>query len=149
MDRSVDPCVDFFAYSCGGWIRNNPIPPDKSSWGVYYKVGDNNLAQLRTILEGAAAGGSARTAYVQKIGDYYASCMDEKAIEALGATPLQAPLKRIDELQTKAGIAELAAEMGRHEILFVFSSSPNLRNASQEVADLSQAGLAFPIATSI
>jgi endothelin-converting enzyme/putative endopeptidase len=144
MDRSVDPCVDFFAYSCGGWIRNNPIPPDKSSWGIYYKVGDNNLAQLRTILEGAAAGGSARTAYVQKIGDYYASCIDEKAIEALGATPLQAPLKRIDALQTKAGIAELAAEMGRHEILFVFSSSPNLRNASQEVADLSQGGLGLP-----
>src|SRR3982074_1785370 len=53
MDKTVDPCVDFYTYSCGGWMKNNPIPPDQSSWGAYGKLQDENLAQLRTILEQA------------------------------------------------------------------------------------------------
>jgi putative endopeptidase len=144
MDRSVDPCVDFFAYSCNGWIKNNPIPPDKSSWGIYYKVYDANLGQLRGLLEEAAATGNTRGGYTQKIGDYYASCMDEKAIEALGATPLQKSLQQIDQLQSKEQIADLAAGMARHGILFSFSASPNLRDADLDVADLSQGGLGLP-----
>jgi len=55
MDRSIDPCVDFFAYSCGGWIKNNPIPPDQSSWDTYSKMEDENRVRLRGILEAAAA----------------------------------------------------------------------------------------------
>ena len=62
MDRSVDPCVDFFAYSCGGWIKKNPIPPDQSSWDTYSKMQDENLAQLRGILEDAAAPDAKRNA---------------------------------------------------------------------------------------
>src|SRR5215813_8178905 len=81
MDRTVDPCVDFFQYACGGWVKSNPIPPEKSSWAVYFKVADENLAQLRTILDAAAQPSSTRNAYSQKIGDYYASCMDEHAID--------------------------------------------------------------------
>jgi endothelin-converting enzyme/putative endopeptidase len=144
MDRTADPCADFFQYSCGGWIKNNPIPPDKSGWGIYYQVADQNLAQLRGILEAAAEGGSARNTYTQKIGDYYASCMDEKAIEALGATPLQKQLKQINALQSKQGLAELAAALARNGVLFSFSSSPDLRDADREVADLSQGGLGLP-----
>jgi len=144
MDRTIDPCVDFFAYSCRGWIKNNPIPPDRSSWGVYYKVGEDNLAQLRGILEAAVGGGSARNAYTQKIGDYYASCIDEKAVEALGAAPLQPSLSRIDGLQNKARLAALAAQLARNGILFAFNSSPSLRDANQAVADLSQGGLGLP-----
>jgi putative endopeptidase len=144
MDRTVDPCVDFFAYSCAGWIKSNPIPPDRSSWGVYYKVGEDNLAQLRGILEASAEGGSARNAYTQKIGDYYASCMDEKKVEALGATPLQPALRQIDGLKSKAGLSELAAQLVRNGILFAFHSSPDLRDANLAVADLSQGGLGLP-----
>ena len=144
MDRTVEPCSDFFAYSCGGWIKNNPIPPDKSSWGIYYQLADHNLAQLRGILEAAEQGGNARSAYTQKIGDYYASCMDEKTIEALGATPLQAQLMQIDALQSKHGIAELAAELARHGILFSFTSNADLRDADRDVADLSQGGIGLP-----
>ena len=58
MDRTVDPCVDFYAYACGGWLKNNPIPADQSSWGVYSKLTDENLAQLRGILEEAAKAGA-------------------------------------------------------------------------------------------
>src|SRR5215469_4038766 len=86
MDTSVDPCVDFFAYSCNGWIKKNPIPPDQSRWSAYAKLEDENRLQLRGILEEAAEAAE-RPAYRQKIGDYYASCMDEKTIDAAGASP--------------------------------------------------------------
>jgi endothelin-converting enzyme/putative endopeptidase len=143
MDKTVDPCVDFYTYSCGGWIKNNPIPPDKAAWGVYSKVAEENLAQLRGLLE-AAAGGSNHNAYTQKIGDYYASCMDESAIEALGAKPLHESLQRIDTLQSKHEIASADAGMSRHGILFTFGSSPDFRDADHEVADLAQGGLGLP-----
>ena len=78
LDRSVDPCVDLFTYSCGTWIKKNPIPPDQSSWAIYNKLQDDNLLQLRGLLEATAAEDKSRSANAQKIGDYYASCMDEK-----------------------------------------------------------------------
>src|SRR5438132_13615357 len=92
MDKSVGPCVDFYSYSCGGWIKKNPIPPDQANWGTYGKLEDDNRTQLRTILEEAAKTNGSRDAVkndvthdvTQKIGDYYASCMDEAAIEKLG-----------------------------------------------------------------
>ena len=73
MDRSVDPCTDFFAYSCGGWVKNNPIPPDQAAWDTYSKMQDENTARLRGILEAASKADPGRTAVTQKIGDYYAS----------------------------------------------------------------------------
>ena len=93
MDRSIDPCTDFFAYSCGGWIKNNPIPPDQSSWDTYSKMQDENRSRLRGILEAAAVSDPNRSTAMQKIGDYYSSCTDEKAIEAKGAEPLKPELK--------------------------------------------------------
>ena len=72
MDKSTDPCVDFYQYSCGGWKKTNPIPPDRTSWSVYAKLHEDNLALLRTILERAAAAKD-RDAVNQKIGDFYAS----------------------------------------------------------------------------
>src|ERR1700723_1880809 len=73
MDRSVDPCVDFFAYSCGGWIKRNPIPPDQSSWDTYSKMQDENLGRLRGILEAASAPNPGRNPTARKIGDHHAS----------------------------------------------------------------------------
>src|SRR5262252_7585145 len=111
MDRSVDPCVDFFAYSCGGWIKNNPIPADQSSWDTYSKMEDENKAQLRGILEGALAPDPNRNAVNQKIGDYYASCMDEKAIEEKGAEPLKPQFDRIARIGSKSELADAASSM--------------------------------------
>src|ERR1700720_2104675 len=88
MDRSIDPCVDFYTYSCGGWMKNNPIPPDQSSWSAYGKLQDENLGRLRGILESASRSDAQRDSAHQKIGDYYASCTDEKAVEAAGMKPL-------------------------------------------------------------
>ncbi|HYA94970.1 MAG TPA: M13 family peptidase, partial [Terriglobales bacterium] len=72
MDKTVDPCVDFFTYSCGGWLKNNPIPPDQAAWGIYNKVQEENRLVLRQILEAAAVPSPTRSADEQKIGDYYA-----------------------------------------------------------------------------
>src|SRR5215831_348611 len=107
MDRSIDPCVDFFQYSCGRWIKNNPIPPDQSSWDIYTKMQDDNTARLRELLESASAPDPKRTAIEQKIGDYYASCTDEKAIDAKGVDPIQPGLASIARIKSKAEIADV------------------------------------------
>src|ERR1700723_944800 len=107
MDRTIDPCVDFYSYSCGGWLKKNPIPPDQSSWSTYGKLEDETRRQLRTILEEAAKTSEGRGAAndaAKKIGDYYASCMDEPAIEKFGAKPLQPGFDRIAALQSKQGL---------------------------------------------
>ena len=144
MDRSVDPCTDFFAYSCGGWIKNNPIPPDQSSWDTYSKMQDENLGRLRAILETASVGDAKRSAVDQKIGDYYASCTDEKAIDGKGAEPLKPLLERIGKIGSKAEIADIAAAMIDDNVLFRFDSIQDFRDANQVIADTDQGGLGLP-----
>jgi len=144
MDRSVDPCVDFFQYSCGGWIKNNPIPPDQSSWDTYSKMQDENRSRLRGILEGAAPPDAARNTSAQKIGDYYASCTDEKTIESKAAEPLKPQLDRISRLTSKAEIPEVAAAMVDDNVLFGFGSTQDYRDASQVIAEADQGGLGLP-----
>ena len=150
MDKTVDPCVDFYTYSCGGWMKNNPVPPDQSNWGTYGKLQDDNLAQLRTILEEAAKAGSGKGTVQQKIGDYYASCMDEAAIDKLGATPLTPELKRIADLKSKTAIAEyLATSQFPTSIfgggsLFNFRSTQDFKDSTQVIAETDQGGLGLP-----
>jgi len=144
MDRTIDPCVDFFQYSCGGWIKRNPIPPDQSSWDTYSKMQDDNRARLRGILEAAAVPDPGRNAVTQKIGDYYASCMDEKVIEAKGAEPIKGDLERIDAIGTKAELADIAASMVHDNVLFDFGSMQDFRDANQVIAGLDQGGLGLP-----
>ncbi|HEY5677533.1 MAG TPA: M13 family metallopeptidase N-terminal domain-containing protein, partial [Myxococcales bacterium] len=107
MDRSADPCADFYQYSCGGWMKANPIPPDQASWSVYGKLADENQQLLWGILEDAARPAPGRTPAQQKIGDFFASCMDEPALEKLGAAPLFAELKAVESLRDKAGVVAL------------------------------------------
>ena len=149
MDKSVDPCVDFFRYSCGGWIKRNPIPADQSSWDTYSKMQDENTARLRGILDEAAAGGSGRDAVTQKIGDYYASCMDEKTVDAAGAKPLQPYLDAIAGLRTKADLAQVAADAAytshyRRSTLFFLSSDQDAKDSTQVIAQVFQGGLGLP-----
>ena len=149
MDRSVDPCVDLYTYSCGGWMKKNPIPPDQSSWSTYGKLEDDNRTQLRSILEEAAKVGS-RDAVTQKIGDYYASCMDEAAIEALGAKPLSSALEAIAGLQSKQDLAiyiataQFPPSLYGGGALFTFRSSQDFKDSSQVIAEVDQGGLGLP-----
>jgi len=144
MDRSVDPCADFFAYSCGGWLKTNPIPPDQSSWDTYSKMEDENKTQLRGILDAASAPDPARNAVNQKIGDYYASCLDEKAIEEKGADPLRPGLDRIAKISSKSELADVASAMPTDNVLFRFESIQDFRDASQVIANADQGGLGLP-----
>ena len=144
MDRTIDPCVDFFQYACGGWIKNNPIPPDQSAWDLYSKMEDENKEKLRGILEAAAAPDPGRNAVNQKIGDYYASCMDEKAIEARGADPLKPALERIAGIQSKAEIADVKSTLIGANVLFPIESIQDFRDATQVIANIDQGGLGLP-----
>ena len=98
IDASVDPCTNFYQYSCGGWLKQNPIPSDESSYGRGTELEDQNRLVLKSILEKAAAGGAGRTANEQKIGDYYATCVDANAVNEARLKPLQPTLDRIDPL---------------------------------------------------
>src|SRR6516164_8581389 len=93
MDRSIDPCLNFYEYSCGGWKKNNPIPRDQSSWSVYGKLYQDNLNFLRAILEEAAADPPPRDLVTKEIGDFYAACLDEAAVEKHGITPVESELQ--------------------------------------------------------
>ena len=98
MDRTVDPCTDFYRYSCGAWIKKNPIPPDQSSWDVYGKLAEDNRRFLWGILEGASQPSPNRSQVETEIGDYFYACMDEAAVEKAGLAPLQAALDEIAAL---------------------------------------------------
>src|SRR5437879_2254001 len=107
MDQTADPCTDFYTYSCGGWMKKNPIPPDQSSWSACGKLQDENTALLRGILETAVLPDPKRNAANQKIGDYYAACMDEKAVEAAGLKPMRPYPAEIDKLTSKSELAQV------------------------------------------
>ncbi len=144
MDRSVDPCADFFAYSCGGWIKNNPIPLEQASWGAYGKVQDQNRVQLRGLLESAASETGERPAYRAKIGDYYAACTDEKTIDGLGARPLKQSLQAIGDLSSKNDLAALVGAMADQSALFNFRSDQDYKDSSAVLAEADQGGLGLP-----
>ncbi len=145
MDRSADPCADFYQYSCGGWQKNNPIPPDQTSWSVYGKLYEDNLKYLRAILEQASVAKD-RDAVTQKIGDYYAACMDEPAIEKLGAKPMQSKLEEIAALKSINDLAPLAAHLhiDGEALLFGAGSQQDPDNSDVMIVSLIQGGLGLP-----
>src|SRR5438445_3295847 len=110
MDKSADPCVDFYQFACGGWIKNNPIPADQSIWSRFGELAERNRAELRGILESAAKA-SNRDANEQRIGDYYSACMDEAAIEKKGIAVLKPEFDRINALRDKSTLPALIASL--------------------------------------
>src|SRR3954467_13442960 len=111
MDKSVDPCVDFYMYSCGGGNKKNPIPGDQASWDVYGKLTNENRMFLWAILEEAAKPTPNRSAVDQKIGDFFSSCMDETAVNKRGATPLKGDMATINGMRSAADLAPVLAQL--------------------------------------
>jgi putative endopeptidase len=157
LDRTVDPCVDFYQYTCKKWIANNPIPADEPAWGPGGKLELWNENVLREVLETASKNDANRNATQQKIGDYYSSCMDESAINNKGIAAIQPELDRIAALKQKPQLAEELAHLhqityllapqnnsGTKTALFGFSSGQDLDDASKVVAQLDQGGLGLP-----
>jgi endothelin-converting enzyme/putative endopeptidase len=146
IDKSVDPCSDFYHFACGSWLKNNPIPPDQSTWGRFNELHERNQAILRNILEKQAANTAARSPNDQKIGDYYYSCMDEAAIEAKGRAPLKPLLERIDAVKEKSELPPLIGQMHNEgvNVLFAFTSEPDAKNSTMVIANADQGGLGLP-----
>ncbi len=146
LDRSVNPCDNFYQFACGGWKKNNPIPPDQVVWGRFNELAEHNRAILRDILEKASDPNAKRDDVERRIGDYYAACMDEKAVNAKGLAPLKDELARIDAMKTPGDIATEVARIHDHgfDALFNFGSDQDFKNASMMIAEIDQGGLGLP-----
>ena len=148
MDRSAEPCVDFYRFACGGWMRNNPIPPDESRWSVYGKLARENQRFLWGILEDLAKRSAGRSATQQKIGDYFAACMDEAAVEKSSARPLKPHLEQIFAMKSKrdlpAVLARLHLVTGSSGPYFVFSSNQDFADSTSVIAFAGAGGLGLP-----
>ncbi|MBV8708133.1 MAG: M13 family metallopeptidase [Acidobacteriaceae bacterium] len=145
IDKSVDPCKDFFHYACGNWMKANPIPPQYSRWGRFNELADHNLEVLRQILEDSAKNQS-RSAIDQKIGALYSSCMDEAAVEKTGYTPIKPGLERIQSLKDKAALAPEVARLHNEGIgvFFRFGAGPDADNSTVNLGNIAQGGLGLP-----
>ena len=145
LDKSADPCVDFYQFSCGGWTKNNSIPSDQAIWSRFGELAERNRTVLRGILDNAAKATN-RTANEQKIGDYYVTCVDEDAINKKGIAVLKPEFDRINALKDKAGLPALLAYLHSQGIdgVFSFSSGADFKNAKEVIAQADQGGLSLP-----
>ena len=146
IDSSVNPCDNFYRFSCNGWFKRNPLPADQVSYGRFTELAELNRKHLREILEQAATPRAGRTANEQKIGDEYASCMDTAALNAKGLKPLQPELDRIAALKDAKDLPALLAHL--HAIgvnaFFGFGSSQDFGDATAVISFYGSGGLGLP-----
>jgi putative endopeptidase len=146
MDRSVDPCTDFYHYACGGWIKKNRIPADQARWDVYGKLQYENERFLWGILDEEAKPAAGRSAAQQKIGDYFHACMDEVGIEKASGAPLGPGLDAIAHLGSIHSLAELVAreQLEGTATLFKFGSDQDFEDSTSVIAFALSGGLGLP-----
>jgi endothelin-converting enzyme/putative endopeptidase len=156
-DQALNACTDFHTYACATWEKTHPIPPDRAGWGTFSIVGEWNRATLHNILEDTAKPGGARNEIDRKVGDYYASCMDEAAIEKRGLAAIKPEIARIKALKSKKDLAPLLAHVhlitgnlnpggnsGATTAVFGYGSIPDFDNAAMIVGAIDQGGLGLP-----
>jgi putative endopeptidase len=145
IDKTADPCTDFFAYACGNWVKNNPIPSDQSRWGRFNELSERNRYLLYLDLKKAAD--DPKTPLQRKYGDFYAACMNTDLADQLGDKPVRPVLNRIDALSSKDQLAALLSDLQTREgvnAFFGFGSSPDEKNSSMMIAVVVQGGLSLP-----
>lgn len=146
LDKTCKPCDDFYQFAMGGWMKSNPVPAEYSTWGTFTQLADKNQQNLRTILEAAQMLKAAAGSNEQKIGDFYATCMDTSAIEAAGTKPIEPELARIAALQNTAELQAAVARLQRQGVqaLFRFNANQDAKDSTQIIAIAGQGGLGLP-----
>ena len=146
MDKTVDPCEDFYEYACGTWLKNNPIPSDQVFWARYNQLGEYNRQVLHKILEEAAVVQQRRSPAARIAGDFYTSCIDQKDADRRGYEPLKPELARIAAISNREQLMQAVAHLhaiGVHAA-FEFSAQPDLHDATMQTAVIAQGGLGLP-----
>ena len=146
LDKTCKPCDDFYQFAMGGWMKSNSIPPEYSSWGTFTQLADKNQQNLRQILDDAVKAKAAPGSNEQKIGDFYASCMDTAAIDAAGTKPLEPELARIAGIKSVADLQGEAERLHTRGVgaLFRFNSVQDLKDSTQIIGSAFQGGLGLP-----
>ena len=146
LDKSVDPCNDFYKFACGKFAANHPIPADEPGVDQFFALENVNTQALNGILNKAAAGGAGRSPDEQKIGDYYKACMDTDAIDAKGLAPIEPLLNEIDAVKSKEQLAALTGKLQRIgvNVFFGYSQQQDFKDASKQIAIVIQGGLGLP-----
>ena len=147
LDRSCKPCDDFYQFAVGGWLKANPIPPEYPEWGSFITLQDKNQQALRGILETAAANESNTPgSNEQKIGDFYASCIATKEIDAQGLKPISAELGSIAAIHDTPGLIETGAHLQTEGVgvLFNFGSDQDFKDSSKVIGEATQGGISLP-----
>jgi putative endopeptidase len=146
LDTTCKPCDNFYQFAMGGWIKDNPIPAEYATWGTFTQLRDGNFTAMRTILDAAAKSNAAPGSNEQKIGDFYASCMDTSAIEAAGLKPIAGELAAIDAINDRKSLDAAIVRLQREgaSVLFRFSSAQDIKDSTRVIATASQGGLGMP-----
>jgi endothelin-converting enzyme/putative endopeptidase len=146
MDATADPCADFYQYACGSYSKLHPIPADLPSFDQFSNLYEFNLQALHGILEKASTAHAAAGSDEQKIGDYYASCMDTAAIDKAGLAPIQAELDRIAAIQSRDELTPEIAHLQRISVnaFFGLSADQDFKDATREIAVVDQGGIGLP-----
>ena len=146
MDTTVKPGDNFFLYANGSWMKNTEIPASETGWGSFYTLYNDNLANLRHILDSLSAHPAMYGTVAQKVGDYYLSGMDTDAINKLGYQPVKPVLAKIEALTNYKQVINFSAESFKDGdgFLFGFGIGPDDKNSTKNVAQFGQTGLGLP-----